>query len=78
MYAVVHVAVDQYDSRGEVVASLIGARAVDVPADIHDLLGQVLDVLPASWRQLSYNECLAFLTTRRDPTEVRWEQLSIF
>nr|CRY95143.1 hypothetical protein [uncultured prokaryote] len=75
---VLTVAVDVYDSRGNLVSSVLGARASSVDHDAHDVIEHVGLHLPADWRQMTYDEIVEWRGQTSSVDRRDWEQLSIF
>lgn len=78
MRTVATIAIDTYDWRGNLVGSLLGARASSELIDPHDALEHFVTNLPAGWRQMTYEEVHDHLSRVHGTQAPGWEQLSIF
>lgn len=74
----VWVSIDTYSARGVLQGTLMGARALLSPEDVHDVLDEVLSALPPEYRQLTGDEVRDLLAARPQHEARTWEQLSIF
>lgn len=78
MRTVITVSVDHYDVRGNLIGSLMGARASAAPVNPDAALEAVWAGLPLEWVQMTYDELVDHFAKTRPADATAWQQLTIF
>lgn len=75
---VLTLSVDTYGPSGELVGSNLAVRSSAEHVSPYDLFDAITASLPEPWKQLTYDEAVAYMAHREAFAPVTWEQLSIF
>lgn len=75
---VLWISVDEWGPAGDVVDSVLGARAVRVRSSATAVLERVLDALPDEFEPLTYTEVAEAIARRPAVPADPWEQLSLW
>lgn len=78
MPTILTIAVDQYSDQGDLISSHLAARASNVIVEAFEVFHDVTVALPATWRQMTYNELVDHFAATRPADHTVWEQLSLF